>query len=307
MKVRRCDRKKDIIEYLKKNPFSSMDSIFTKGKIPKSETTINLVNNMILDGVIQISQTKTGKKRHYILDNEFKKNNPLYLIKLDIEKIKTELKITKEKNPILSRLCDRFSKLLDLRIRILELEFKHAKITNKSFNGDGLREITARWDRFANNFILDVSFKRLKDFEQWIGSKISGDMYYLEHHANTSKPRSLAEKMQISDNRTSFHLSRQTQIHHQESLKSKNDSSENQYDEIFKRLNAEQNRVLVSNPADLVTKILREVCVKRLDMIKKKRSKRFNSERIILKDTIMQMDQNPMLLPNLLKEKEMED
>ena len=133
------------------------------------------------------------------------------------------------------------------------------------------------------------------------------DMYYLQHHANASVPRSITDKIGISKDRKSYGLTRQTQIHHQESLKPKKPNQENEYDEKFRRLNAERDRTLVSNPHTIENELIREVCLKRLDMIKFKRSKGHNAERKILKDTIRQLDENPTLLHDLLKEKEEED
>ena len=36
-------RENEIIEFVKKNPLCSKDSIFTKGKIPKSKATVELI------------------------------------------------------------------------------------------------------------------------------------------------------------------------------------------------------------------------------------------------------------------------
>ena len=186
-------------------------------------------------------------------------------------------------------------------------EHRHSKKLGKVFHGDGFESIMQKYQRFLAKLISEPSEKRIKDFEKWIGSEIDRDKYYLQHHANTTIPRSVTDKIGISKDRKSYGLTRQTQIHHQESLKPKKPNQENEYDEKFRRLNAERDRTLVSNPNTTPNKILLEVCNKRLGMIKFKRSKRHNAERRILKDTIRQLDENPTLLHDLLKEKEEED
>ena len=112
--------------------------------------------------------------------------------------------------------------------------------------------------------------------------------------------------MQIVNDRSSFGLSRQTQLYHQESLKPKTNQPYTEYDEIFKRLDAERDRILVSNPDTTSSSILKIICLKKLDMIKLKRSRIHNSERRILKDTIKRIVLNPTIFDDLLKEKEEE-
>ena len=307
MTFTKSDREHQIIEFVKDNPYCSLDSIFTKGKIPKSRATKTILDNLVSSKKIQVEKTQTGKNRYFIngsINDEKAKWKSLIL---DVNKFKGIIQQTKQRAPRLSRVCDRLLSLIDLRFRIMEFEYRHSMKLGKKFNGDGFRNVLLKYKRFQEKFLLEPSEKRIKDFEKWIGSEIDRDMYYLQHHANASVPRSITDKIGISKDRKSYGLTRQTQIHHQESLKPKKPNQENEYDEKFRRLNAERDRTLVSNPNTTPNKILLEVCNKRLGMIKFKRSKRHNAERRILKDTIRQLDENPTLLHDLLKEKEEED
>jgi len=306
MTIRKSDRVKEIIKFVNDHPFCNMDSIFTKGKIPKSRTTIDLLYDLVSKQIIQTVHTESGKTKYYIDDKNWDAKTQWIAIKFDTQNFKGTLKDMKVKSPLLARICDRFSKLLDLRLRILEFEYRHAKKKGKNFSGNAFRHILYKFQKFQNKMISEPSIKTIRDFEKWLGGEITRDMYYLEHHSNSVSLRSLADKIGISKDRNSYRLTRQTQIHHQESLKPKNNQPESEYDEIFKRLKAERDRILVSNPNTTSGEILKSVCRKRLDIIKSKRSKRHNSERRILKDTIRQLQQNPTLLDDLLKEKENE-
>ena len=252
------------------------------------------------------SQTKLGKKRYFINDECLDIKTIFLAFKFEIHKFKVSLNQTKEQNPIFSRICERFSNLLDLRLRITEFECNHAEKLRKKFNGDGLWKIIIKYYRFQTKFLSVQNMQIFRDFEKWIDSEIARDMYYLEHHANSVSIRSLAEKMQIVNDRSSFGLSRQTQLYHQESLKPKTNQPYTEYDEIFKRLDAERDRILVSNPDTTSSSILKIICLKKLDMIKLKRSRIHNSERRILKDTIKRIVLNPTIFDDLLKEKEEE-
>lgn len=303
MTFRKSDRQKQIIKFVKGHPFCSMDSIFTKGKIPKSKTTIHLLYDMVSKKKIQTAQTKSGKTKYYIDKKNWDAKTQWSAIEFDVHKFKGILNQIKKKSPLLSRICDRFSKLIDLRLKILEFEYRHSKKKGRNFSGNGLRQILYKFQRFQNKMISEPSIKTLRDFEKWIGSEIERDKYFLEHHSNSIVLRSLTEKIGISNDRSLYRLTRQSQIYHQESLKSKN-KTESEYDEIFKRLNAERDRILVGNPDTISSELIKNACLKKLDMIKSKRSRIHNSERRILKDTIRQLKQDPTLLHRLLKEKE---
>ena len=307
MTVTKYDRQRQIIKFVRDHPFCSMDSIFTKGKIPKSSATIDILYDLVSKKKIQITQTKSGNDRYFINDVNWDVKTKWSAIKFVVQNFKKILNQTKECTPTLSLVCDSLSKLLDLRLKIIEFEYRHAKKLGKNFNGNGLRQILNKYQRFQSKFPSEPTIQKIRDFENWINSEISRDMYYLDHHINSIAVRSLTDKIEISRDRHLYGLTRQTQIYHEKSLKSKNKQPENEYDEIFNRLNAERDRVLVSNPNTTPNEIIKSVCLKRLDMIKSKRSKRYNSERQILKDTIRQLEQNPILLYELLKEKEEED
>ena len=303
----KSDREHQIIEFVKDNPYCSLDSIFTKGNVPKSKSTKTILDNLVSDKKIQADRTQTGKNRFFINGSINDEKATWESLDLGVHKFKKDVQRIKELLPHLSRACDRFCLLIDLRLRVLVFEHRHSKKLGKVFHGDGFESIMQKYQRFLAKLISEPSEKRIKDFEKWIGSEIDRDMYYLQHHANASVPRSIADKIGISKDRKSYGLTRQTQIHHQESLKPKKPNQENEYDEKFRRLNAERDRILVSNPHTIENELIREVCLKRLDMIKFKRSKGHNAERKILKDTIRQLDENPTLLHDLLKEKEEED
>jgi len=57
-------RKKKIIEFVKDNPFCSRDSIFTKGEIPKSKLTIQLIYNLVKEKKIKTAGLR--KQVYYI-------------------------------------------------------------------------------------------------------------------------------------------------------------------------------------------------------------------------------------------------
>ena len=307
MTVTSSERKKQILNYVNEKPYCSMDSVFTEGHIPKSKATKNIFNHLVSEKKIQIRQIKSGKSRYFINGGNWDMKTKWVALDFEINKFKGIINQIKEQTPFLTLICEHFSKLLDLRIKITRLEHKYAEKLNKNFNGNGLMWILNKFQKFHNKFISEPSTQKINDFMKWVESEISRDTYYLEHHLNSVVARSLTDKIGILKDRREYGLTRQTQIHHEMSLKSKNLQPENVYDEIFKRLDAERDRVLCSNPKTISNEIMRNVCLKRLEIIKPKRSKRYNSERKILKDTIRQLDENPTLLHDMQKEKEEQD
>ena len=334
MIVKTSERITQIETFVRLNPFCSLDSIFTQGKIPKSKATRELVNHMIVQNTIQISKTPTGKNRYYIESKQFE-----IIIKwraLDFELNKSNIETMKlgKKHRILQKTCKQFLHLLDSRLKILKFEAKYAEELGESFSIKEMLKVMKKWQDFSSK-ITEYNIKsEIKKLEKWMSFEISRDYYYLTHEAKSvsvffekeyskkwldynpnAKPwirksrmfqqikvarlmRSVFEKMAIVEDRDAYGLSLNDQRFHELSIKSKISGFENQYDEIFKRAYAEHHRILFQNPPNMENIIIKDVCKKRLNMIKQdhSKSKSYRRETKILKDTIKQLDENPTLL-----------
>jgi hypothetical protein len=334
MTVKISERIVQIEKYIELNPFCSLDSIFTQDKIPKSKTTRELIERMVTQKIIQISKTSTGKNRYYIENMAFENIIEWRNIDFKLGKLKKEIMKMDKKNKILQDVSKQFLLLLDSRLKILKLEVKYAKDLGKSVNLDEILKVMEKW----RNFILDITEfnikSKIKELKKWMSFEISRDYYYLTHEAKSvsvlfekeyskkwlnyhpnTKPwirksrmfqqikvarlmRPVFEKMAIVEDRDAYGLSLNDQRFHESSIKSKISGVENQYDEIFKRVYAEHHRILFQNPPNMENKIIKDVCKKRLSMIKEdhSKSKSHRRETKILKDAVKQLDKSPTLL-----------
>jgi hypothetical protein len=340
MIVKTSERITQIETYIELHPFCSLDSIFTYGRIPKSKTTRELVNQMVTQNIIQISKTSTGKNRYYVENTGFEDIIKWRNIDFELGNLKLEITKMGKKHRILEEVCEEFVLLLDSRLKILKFEVKYAQELGKSVNSDEMLKVTKKWEDFISN-ITEYNIKsKIKKLKKWMSFESSRDYYYLTHEAKSvsvlfekeyskkwlnyhpnAKPwirksrtfqqtkvarlmRPVFEKMVIVKDRYKYSLSTNDQRFHKSSIKSKVSGFENQYDEIFKRVYAEHHRILFQNPPNMENEIIKEVCKKRLNMIKvdHSKSRAYRKETKVLKDTIKQLDENPTLLHDWYEE-----
>jgi len=316
------------------NPFCSLDSIFTYGKIPKSKATRELVNHMVAQNTIKISKTSTGKNRYYIESKQFEIIIKWKTLDFELNKLNIETMKLGKKHRILQKISKQFLHLLDSRLKILKFEAEYAKKLGESFSIKEMLKVMKKWQDFSSKITEHNIKSEIKKLGKWMSFEISRDYYYLTHEAKSvsvlfekeyskkwlnyhpnTKPwirksrmfqqikvarlmRPVFEKMAIVEDRDAYGLSLNDQRFHESSIKSKISGVENQYDEIFKRVYAERHRILFQNPPNMENKIIKDVCKKRLSMIKEdhSKSKSYRRETKILKDAVKQLDKSPTLL-----------
>ena len=127
MNIKTSERITQIETYVRLNPFCSLDSIFTQGKIPKSKATRELVNHMVAQNTIQISKTSTGKNRYYIESKQFEIIIKWRTLDFELNKLNIETMKLGKKHRILQKICKQFLHLLDSRLKILKFEAKYAE------------------------------------------------------------------------------------------------------------------------------------------------------------------------------------
>ncbi len=311
-------RKEDVLRFIKHNQPCSTDSIFTKGKIPKSVHTLEELNKLVLEKQVKTIISENGKTRYYVSFQTMNSTDKFKLVTLFSNQIVANLKKARFSKDI----AERYSKLLKLRLRIFQIELKNLKSKNQ-LSIEGMNQITRRIKKLMSNPSRSISEI------SWLDAQIRRDQYYLSHQlrglsvnsklydqtlrnrvstTTTWKPknrafqpvkqarkmRSVTEKLEISDDRHSHGLSRSNQLYHNETLQSKKKDPTEKYDEIIKRANAEQDRILIKNMDSLPNQILVRVCMERIQTIKKDhtKSQNYRSEIKNLHNAIKQLEDN---------------
>lgn len=305
--------------------------MYRNGKIAKSRESDQLVDELVKGKKIKEGFTGKGQSRYFIESKDWDRKTKWMAVQYDVNKIKSDVTKLGEKKPM-KRLCTNFVTLLDTRMHTLQLEDKHAKQFGIPFTGKSLMDLISRWISFSKSVNAKNVLSKIKETKKWVDFELSRDNYYLKHeikgtsvlavkeytkkwleenevkqvwqkkdrtfqkHKVARVMRPVFEKLQIVEDRHSHSVSRTDQLFHKQSLKSKRKEIEHEFDEIFKKLNAERHRVLFYNPNITENHIIRMVCEKRLQTIKDNHSKAYRNEVKILKDTIRQLDAYPTLL-----------
>ena len=326
MKVTKSQRKKKIIDYIKKNPLCSKDSIFSKGKIPKSKTTIDLLAMLVSEGKVSITRTEKGKERYHTNPKEWSFDLQWKHRKLQVRELRYRCNDTAKKIPKYSPVLTKYDRLLETRMMVLDFEKRYASKFGEIFNEEGLLEVTQRFEEFIGKIRADASPDMIKSENKWLDFQISRDEYYLTHETKATSifksrgrrnrafqkvkearlKRTLYDVIGISKDRQEYGISRPNQIYHEQRLKKQDQvGTVNEFDEIFKRLYAEHYKIIYRNPDTTANQIMIMVCERRLEIIKAdhSKSKGYRNETKIMKDTIKQLKDNPTLLEDFSKKK----
>ncbi len=340
MTVRRSERIKQIKKFVMDNPFCSLDSIFTKGEIPKSVATVELVNQMAAKNTIQVAKTKNGKNRYFIESKKWNRKTKWNAFEFSLNDAKIKVRSLSKQSSMLENICEKYLILLNLRLKVLQFEDRYAKKLGKSLDSSGMQMITKKLMSFASNITEHNIKDKISKLEKWLDFEISRDSYYLEHEAKslsilknpnkeispydafnkqfqiskwTKRNRSfqpvktarlirpVSEKLDIVKDRHAYGISRPNQIYHKDTLKSKKSGIENEYDEVFKKLNAERHRIIYKNPDITENQIMTMVTEKRLTVIDQDHSKSLDYEQETknLSQFIKGLENNPAILHDL--------
>ena len=326
MKVTKSQRKKKIIDYIKKNPLCSKDSIFSKGKIPKSKTTIDLLAMLVSEGKVSITRTEKGKERYHTNPKEWSFDLQWKHRKLQVRELRYRCNDTAKKIPKYSPVLTKYDRLLETRMMVLDFEKRYASKFGETFNEEGILDVTQHFEEFIGKIRADASPDMIKSENKWLDFQISRDEYYLTHETKATSifkgnlrrnrafqkvkearlKRTLYDVIGISKDRQEYGISRPNQIYHEQRLKKQDQvGTVNEFDEIFKRLYAEHYRIIYRNPDTTANQIMIMVCEKRLEIMKAdhSKSKGYRNETRIMRDTIKQLKDNPTLLEDFSKKK----
>ena len=340
MTITKSERRKQIIKYVKNNPFCSRYSIFTKGGISKSSATNEIFNELVSKKKINECLTKNKKSRYYIESKNWELDLHLKKFECESNKIIIHMEKIAEHTPQLKPISKKYSRLLDTRIDVSRFEKKYAEEFNEVFDAEGIKQV----NQYFNENIMPIlqktkpSSSKIKKIEKHLDFEISRDEYYLSHEAkavsilseqihtkdeqlrNLNKRywirkdrsfqkvkvvrlmRPVYEMIEISKDRYRFGLSRQNQIYHEQRLKKPDQiGTIYEFDEIFKRLNAERHRIIYKNPDITENQIMIWVTETRLDVIDNDHSKsqNYKIESKNLRGFIKKLENDPTLLHDL--------
>lgn len=243
------EREKIIIQYITDNPNCSLDSIFTKGKIPKSKATKDLVERLVVEKKIYVKGK--SQKKYYIEEIE-----ETDWVK-SFENMTKDYEVQLEEEPKYdNKLNRKVLEFLKYRVRVLKAEEK----VNKDL------DISDTLDLFYN-FIVALGknpsklFKiNVMDILNWA---IKDDKYYLSHelHSNPKNRKRKFHKAIISSRRSIEVLLDMKKKGKQEyGLKGKDFKKNmkrltNDPNVWFNRFFAEEKRTLYQNSPELKNKI----------------------------------------------------
>ncbi len=246
-------REEEIIEFIKKNPLCSKDSIFTKGKIPKSKATVELINKLISSDKIRTISKK--RPRYHI--GEIDMITLYENLAIDYEK---EMKEDPLQNDTITLLISIFWKY---RIRVLKAERKISsnidlKNTNEMFKDIAMYR--------KNPTELREAFLRTK-----LLIAINNDKYYLNHQLH-SQPRETSQVFQKVKKRhvrrsTANLLEMKAKGRHEFGLTGKDfrknmEKISDDPKEWLDRFSAEKERTFYKNSPDLELTIIRRILKK---------------------------------------------
>jgi hypothetical protein len=335
--ITKSERGKQIIKYVKNNPFCSRYSIFTKGGIPKSSATNEIFNELVSKKKIHECLTKNKKSRYYIESKNWELDLHLKKFECESNKIIIHMEKIAEHIPQLKPISKKYSRLLDTRIGVSRFEEKYVEEFNEVFDAEGIKQV----NQYFNENIMPIlqktkpSSSKIKKIEKKLDFEISRDEYYLSHEAkavsilsekiyteyeqmrNLNKRywirkdrsfqkvkvvrlmRPVYEMIEISKDRHKYGLSRQNQIYHEQRLKKPDQiGTIYEFDEIFKRLNAERHRIIYKNPDITENQIMIWVTETRLTVIDKDhfKSRNYKQEKKNLHQFIKELEDDPTIL-----------
>ena len=337
MTITKSERRKQIIKYVKNNPFCSRYSIFTKGGISKSSATNEIFNELVSKKKINECLTKNKKSRYYIESKNWELDLHLKKFECESNKIIIHMEKIAEHTPQLKPISKKYSRLLDTRIDVSRFEKKYAEEFNEVFDAEGIKQV----NQYFNENIMPIlqktkpSSSKIKKIEKHLDFEISRDEYYLSHEAkavsilseqihtkdeqmrNLNKRywirkdrsfqkvkvvrlmRPVYEMIEISKDRHKYGLSKPNQIYHEQRLKKPDQiGTIYEFDEIFKRLNAERHRIIYKNPDITENQIMIWVTETRLDVIDNDHSKsrNYKQEKKNLHQFIKELKNDPTSL-----------
>jgi|APSaa5957512535_1039671.scaffolds.fasta_scaffold00891_3 hypothetical protein len=263
-------REERIIQYIEKNPFCTRDSIFTKGNIPKSNATNNLIDDLISQK--KLKTTKMKKNRYYV-------NNIDFLSRFEIFVKDYEYETKKDPVNSIDKIIIKF---LKTRLKVLRSEKKKISKLNFRTTIKILNEVLEYYKKpneFNYSKILTLTIMHLQN-----------DKYYLNHqiHSNPKEKIQKFQKIKKRNVRRSienlFEMKKKgrrdfglTKKDYQKNMKKLTDDPS----EWWRRFNAEQNRTLYSNNISFQSALIE----KTLKKSKKQQKKVENSENPTIDNT----------------------
>lgn len=256
-------RKQEIIEYVKGSPFCTKDSMFTKGKIPKSKVTIKLIDKLVSQKNLLAKQYPNGKTVYCVKNMLPNKGDYVEFLKW--------FAIIAGIDNFLHRpdLTAKFVKFLRTRAKVLERE----KRWSGKINTTDTNRIIMQVLEFMKN-PTDEDAIRLMII---LSLPINYDEYYLKHQLHSTPReneypfqkskkrhlrRSMTELLSMKEKgRHEFSLSKRDYEGHIGKLK----DNKGNYDHTkwLDRCLAERDRVLYHNLPKLQTEICKEMISKK--------------------------------------------
>jgi len=161
-------REEKIFDYVRNHSYCSRDNIFTKGKIPKSKATTDLIDWMVSRKKINVDGM--NGKRYFVGELD-----PLREADLMFKGIDCMIKHAPKKY---YNIVQKFREFLRTRFKVLKYE---AQRSDEFEYGDTLYLMTIFLAVADNNTKLGEAF--LLDTLDWA---IKDDKYYLKHHSHAS-------------------------------------------------------------------------------------------------------------------------
>lgn len=164
----------NIIEFIKKNPFCTKDKIFSKGNIPKSKATNQLIEDLVSQQ--RIKSTSMKKRRFYVDEIDF-------LTRLEI--LAKDYESENRKNPY--NLADKIAaNFLRYRTKVLRVE---QRFESKLQLKETIANLEALLKYYQNP--NEINFGRLL----LIARDVINDRYYLNHQLK-SQPKNIHQDFQ---------------------------------------------------------------------------------------------------------------
>ncbi|WP_428324920.1 hypothetical protein [Nitrosopumilus sp.] len=237
------EREGKIIQFIMDNPYCSLDSIFTKGKIPKSKATKELIKKLVEKKQIRVRGV--SKKKYYI--------------KEDKDWVKELENIIKDIPRFGSKVNNRMLEFLKLRVHVLKAE---GKKNNDVDIRDTLRILYLNMQHHKNPNKLSEFL--LLDSLYWA---IEDDKYYMAHqlHSNPTNKKRKFHKATIGSRRSIETLLDMKKKGKQEYGLTGKDFKKNMRRLTnnphvwFDRFFAEQNRTLYQNSPEIKNDIQKKI------------------------------------------------
>lgn len=269
------EREEKIIEIIKENSPCSKDSIYTKGRIPKSKATEELIDKLVSEKKIKVTHTENGKIRYHIEEADDLEN---YDFIKNLKILTEEYEYRFKKSDSKSLLTEKVIKFLKLRTRVLELELKRAG----TIDIDDTLQVWNFVLAYAKNqtplfgmVVLDILSWAIKDDEYYLKHQLHSSPRHTKHKFQAVKERhlrrSLSQYLDMKKHgRDLFGLSRSSFLKAMERLSG-------DPHEWLKRFYAEKGRTLYKNSPTIEKTILKKISTEKFvtDTPYKKRWKKF--------------------------------